>query len=214
MAVVIASASSSPAAPTVWASSISTIVLSRSSSTVRSLRSIGSSEKAGRFSRSMASNSPRVVSTRTSRTMTSPCKVFTSSFWDMADPGRLPLSSGWILMIGLLNSDGIHWWLRDVKDLENELRLISINLTPKTSHNCLKHVTFWCFPGMLLFVDGAMFEQQMWFISVKQIPRQFSRNRVFFAEPPRQGSSAKGGGAFFCPLNSPRWFRRYDGPFP
>ena len=56
---------------------------------------------------------------------------------------------------------------------------------------------------MLVFVDGAMFEQQMWFLSVKNIPRQFSRNRSFFAELPRQGSSEKG--AEFSKVISVSW---------
>lgn len=84
MAVVMALASSSPAAPNVWASSTSMIELSRSSSTARSLRSIGSSAL-GCFSRSMAFNSRRVVSITTSTEMTPPCKVFNSSSRDMAE---------------------------------------------------------------------------------------------------------------------------------
>ena len=55
-----------------------------SSSTPRILRSIGSSILILRFSRSMAFNSSRVVSMKTSRVMTSPCNVFNLSSHDMA----------------------------------------------------------------------------------------------------------------------------------
>ena len=81
--LLFSSASSSPAAPTVLASSISMIELLRSSSTLRSLRSTGSCAL-GCLSRSMPFNSPRVVSIKTSREMTPPCKVCTWSWQDMA----------------------------------------------------------------------------------------------------------------------------------
>ena len=55
-----------------------------SSSTPRILRSIGSSILILCFSRSMAFNSSRVVSMKTSRVMTSPCNVFNLSSRDMA----------------------------------------------------------------------------------------------------------------------------------
>ena len=74
------SAPKSPAASSVSASSM--IELSRSSSTLRTLRWIGSWQ--GCFSRSIAFNSRTVAVITTSRVMTPPCKVFNWTSHDMA----------------------------------------------------------------------------------------------------------------------------------
>ena len=75
----------SPAASSVSASSM--IELSRSSSTLRTLRSIGSWQ--GWFSRSIAFNSRTVAVITTLRVMTFPCKVFNWTSQDMAAKGQL-----------------------------------------------------------------------------------------------------------------------------
>ena len=79
------SAPKSPAASSVSASSM--IELSRSSSTLRTLRSIGSWQ--GWFSRSIAFNSRTVAVITTLRVMTFPCKVFNWTSQDMAAKGQL-----------------------------------------------------------------------------------------------------------------------------
>ena len=79
------SAPKSPAASSVSASSM--IKLSRSSSTLRTLRSIGSWQ--GCFSRSLAFNSRTVAVITTSRVMTFPCKVFNWTWQDMGVKGQL-----------------------------------------------------------------------------------------------------------------------------
>ena len=74
------SAQTSPASSSDSASSM--IELSRSSSTLRTLRSMGSWQ--GCFSRSIAFNSRTVAVVRTSRVMTLPCKVVNLTSLDMA----------------------------------------------------------------------------------------------------------------------------------
>ena len=82
--VATSSASNNPVMTSSWESSISMIESFWISSTLRIKRSIGSSPP-WCFSRRMVFNSPRVVSNRTSRVMTPPCKVFNSSSRDMAE---------------------------------------------------------------------------------------------------------------------------------
>ena len=79
------SAPKSPAASSVSASSM--IEVSRSSSTLRTLHSIGSWQ--GCFSTSIAFNSRTVAAIATSRVMTPPCKVFNWTLQDMAAKGHL-----------------------------------------------------------------------------------------------------------------------------
>ena len=79
------SAPKNPAASRVSASSM--LELSRSSSTLRTLRSIGSWQ--GCFSRSIAFNSRTVAVITTSRAMTFPCKVFNWTSQDIATKGQL-----------------------------------------------------------------------------------------------------------------------------
>ena len=79
------SAPKRPAASSVSASSM--IELSRSSSTLRTLRSIGSWQ--GCFSRSKAFNSRTVAVITTSRVMTPPCRVFNWTSQDMAAKGQV-----------------------------------------------------------------------------------------------------------------------------
>ena len=79
------SAPTSPASSSDSASSM--IELSRSSSTLRTLRSVGSWQ--GCFSRSIDFNSRTVAVIRISRVMTLPCKVFNLTSRVMAPQGQL-----------------------------------------------------------------------------------------------------------------------------
>ena len=79
---------SAPMSPASSSDSASFMIkLSRSSSTLRTLRSIGSWQ--GCFSRSIAFNSRTVAGVTTSRVMTLPCKVFNLTSQDMAPQGQL-----------------------------------------------------------------------------------------------------------------------------
>ena len=86
------SAPKSPAASSVSASSM--IEVPRSSSTLRTLRSIGS-RCVGCFSRSIAFNSRTVAVITTSRVMTPPCKVFNWTSQDMAAKGQVQGRVAW-----------------------------------------------------------------------------------------------------------------------
>ena len=89
--VTRASAPKRPAASSVSASSM--IELSRSSSTLRTLRSIGSWQ--GCFSRSIAFNSRTVAVVATWRVMTFPCKVFNWTSQDIAAKGQVKGRVAW-----------------------------------------------------------------------------------------------------------------------
>ena len=89
VAVTRGSAPKNPAVSSVSASSM--IELSRTKSTLRTLRSIGSWHF---FSRTIAFNSRTVAVITTSRVMTSPCKVFNWTSQDMAAKDNWPSGRG------------------------------------------------------------------------------------------------------------------------